>query len=87
MERNPCCFFFKITNSGTNIKGTKRILHAAMVTTANISDITGSIQMFSQPSFYLFSTVKTVLCDGTYEGENVANAIKELIDAMYSPML
>ena len=37
--------------------------------------------MFSQPSFYSFSTVKTALCDGTYEGENFAKAIKGLIDA------
>ena len=55
--------------------------YAAVVTTANISDIAGGIQMFSQPSFYSFSAVETALCDGTYEGENFANAIKELIGA------
>jgi hypothetical protein len=55
--------------------------YAAIVTTANISDIAGGIQMFSQPGFYSFSTVQTDLCDGTYEGENFANAIKELIGA------
>ena len=55
--------------------------YAAMVTTANISDIAGGIQMFSQPSFYSFSTVKTALCDGTYGGKNFADAIKELIGA------
>ena len=55
--------------------------YAAMVTTANISDIAGSTQMFSQPSFYSFSTVKTALCDGTYEGENFASTIKGLIGA------
>ena len=55
--------------------------YAVMVTTANISDIAGGIQMFSGPSFYSFSTIKTALCDGTYEGENFANAIKELIGA------
>ena len=52
-----------------------------MVTTANISDIAGGIQMFSYPGFYSFSTVKTALCDGTYEGENFAKAIKGLIGA------
>jgi transposase len=52
-----------------------------MVTTANISDIAGGEQMFSRPSFYSFRAVKTALCDGTYEGENFANAIKGLIDA------
>ena len=51
------------------------------VTTANISDIKGGIELFTQPSFYSFSTIKTLLCDGTYEGENFANAIKELIGA------
>jgi len=55
--------------------------YAAIVTTANISDIAGGIQMFSQPSFYSFSTVKAALCDGTYEGKNFADAMKELIDA------
>jgi transposase len=55
--------------------------YAAMVTTANISDIAGGIQMFSQPSFYSFSTVQTALCDGTYEGKNFADAMKELIGA------
>ena len=55
--------------------------YAIAVTTANISDIRGGIELFSQPSFYSFSTIKTALCDGTYEGENFANAIKELIGA------
>ena len=55
--------------------------YAIAVTTANISDIKGGIEMFSQPSFYSFSTIKTTLCDGTYEGDNFANAIKELIGA------
>ena len=55
--------------------------YAAVVTTANISDIKGGIEMFSAPSFYSFSTLKTVLCDGTYEGENFANAILKLTGA------
>jgi transposase len=55
--------------------------YAAIATTANISDIAGGIQMFSQPSFYSFSTVQTALCDGIYEGENFAKAIKEIIGA------
>jgi transposase len=55
--------------------------YATLVTTANISDIAGGIEMFSQPSFYTFTSVKTALCDGTYEGKNFADAIKELIDA------
>jgi len=55
--------------------------YAALVTTANISDIAGGIEMFSQPSFYTFTSVKTALCDGTYEGKNFADAMKELINA------
>jgi len=55
--------------------------YAALVTTANVSDIAGGIQMFSLPSFYSFSTVQTALCDGTYEGKNFSDAIKELIGA------
>lgn len=55
--------------------------YAMWVTTANISDIKGGIEMFSQPGFYAFSSVETALCDGTYEGKNFANAINELIGA------
>ena len=55
--------------------------YAIVVTTANISDIKGGVEMFSAPNFYTFSTVETVLCDGTYEGENFAKAINALIGA------
>jgi transposase len=55
--------------------------YALVVTTANISDIKGGIEMFSVPNFYTFSTIEALLCDGAYEGENFANAIKELIGA------
>ena len=55
--------------------------YAAKVTTANISDIAGGVHLFLQPSFYSLSTVQTALCDGTYEGKNFADAIKELIGA------
>jgi transposase len=55
--------------------------YALVVTTANISDIKGGIEMFSVPNLYTFSTIETLLCDGTYEGENFANAIDELLGA------
>ena len=55
--------------------------YAAIVTTANISDIKGGIEMFSEPNFHPISTLKTVLCDGTYEGKNFADAIFELTGA------
>ena len=37
--------------------------------------------MFPQPGIHSFPTIKTTLCDGTYEGINFANAIKELTRA------
>lgn len=55
--------------------------YAAIVTTANISDIKGGIEMFSSPDFHRFSTLETVLCDGTYEGKNFADAIFSLTGA------
>ena len=55
--------------------------YAALVTTANISDIAGGIETFLQPSFYSFTSVETALCDGTYEGDNFAKAVNSLIGA------
>ena len=37
--------------------------------------------MFSRPGIYSFSGVRTALCDGTYEGKNFADAVRELIGA------
>ena len=54
--------------------------YASCVTTANISDKAGAIQMFSSPSFNL-STVIVVLGDGTYEGDDLAAQIKKLTGA------
>jgi transposase len=53
--------------------------YASCVTTANISDKAGAIQMFSSSNFSL-STVIVVLGDGTYEGDDLAAQIKELTD-------
>ena len=54
--------------------------YASCVTTANISDKAGAIQMFSSPHFNL-STVIVVLGDGTYEGDDLAAQIKALTGA------
>ena len=54
--------------------------YASCVTTANVSDKAGAIQMFSSPNFNL-STVIVVLGDGTYEGDDLAAQIKELTGA------
>ena len=55
--------------------------YAIYVTTANISDMKGGIEMFSQPSYHSFSFLETVLGDGTYAGKNFADAIYELTGA------
>jgi len=54
--------------------------YANIITTANVTDRNGAIEMFSQPSFSL-PTLKTVLCDGGYTGKNFADAIRELTGA------
>ena len=50
--------------------------YASCVTTANISDKAGAIQMFKRTDFHL-STAIVVLGDGTYAGEDLAAQIKE----------
>ena len=54
--------------------------YAVLVTTANITDRNGAVEMFSQGDFHM-PTLKTVLCDGGYTGENFATQIKALTDA------
>jgi len=51
------------------------------VTTANVNDRDGAIEMFSQPFFYRIPTLKKILCDGGYTGEIFASKIKELTGA------
>ena len=54
--------------------------YVAIVTTANITDRNGAIQMFAQPYFFL-PTLKMVLCDGGYTGEPFAKEIEKLTGA------
>jgi transposase len=54
--------------------------YANIVTTANVTDRNGAIEMFSQKDFSL-PTLKAVLCDGGYTGENFAERIRELTGA------
>jgi len=54
--------------------------YASCVTTANISDKAGAIQMFISLGFNL-STVIVVLGDGTYEGDDLATQIKKITGA------
>jgi transposase len=55
--------------------------YAAIVTTANITDRNGAIEMFSSPDFINISTLETVLCDGGYTGESFAAEIKRITGA------
>jgi transposase len=59
---------------------TNGLPHAISVTTANVTDRDGALEMFKLYAPNL-SNVAKVLCDGGYTGENFANAVKILIDA------
>jgi len=52
--------------------------YAIWVTTADVTDRNGAIEMFSQSNFSI-PTLKALLCDGGYTGENFADAIFELL--------
>lgn len=54
--------------------------YADIVTTADVTDGTGAVEMFSQPGFSL-PTLKAVLCDGGCAGENFAAEISGLTGA------
>ena len=54
--------------------------YAVLVTTANITDRNGAVEMFSQCDFQM-PTLKTVLCDGGYTGEDFAKQIEGLTGA------
>ena len=54
--------------------------YACIVTTANVTDRNGAVEMFSQPSFSL-PTLKAVLCDGGYTGEKFAGKVFKLTGA------
>jgi transposase len=55
--------------------------YAALVTTADVSDRDGAIEMFSYPDFDKAPTVKKVLCNGGYTGEGFAAKIQEATGA------
>lgn len=54
--------------------------HCIKVTTANVGDREGAIEMMRQFRNRLSSILK-VLCDGGYTGENFALAVEEIIGA------
>ena len=53
-------------------------LHALFVTTANINDRAGALEMFMLHREHL-SEVENALADGGYSGENFAEATKEIL--------
>jgi len=73
---------------GKKIKGIKLHLavdtnglpHGIHITTANVTDRDGAIEMIEACAPNL-SNVSKVLCDGGYTGENFANAVEALINA------
>jgi transposase len=54
--------------------------HAVWVTTANVTDRDGAVEMLRVCAPNLSKTAK-VLCDGSYSGENFACAVRVLIGA------
>ena len=76
-------------DGGKKISGIKRHIgvdtnglpHMIHVTTANITDRNGAIEGFSLCLEHL-SCVKKVLADAIYTGDNFANAVKHLLNAV-----
>jgi len=75
-------------DAGKKISGIKRHIvvdtmglpHAIIVTTADVTDRNGAIQMITLNLDNL-SCVKKFLVDGGYSGENFANSVKEICGA------
>lgn len=75
-------------DAGKKVSGIKRHIavdtnglpHGIEVTTANVTDREGAIRI-TKRSKENFSTVKKMLVDGGYSGENFAHAIKKAIGA------
>jgi len=63
---------------GTDILGLPNAIH---VTTANVTDRDGVLEMLQEYAPKLESILK-VLCDGGYTGDNFANAVMALIGAV-----
>ena len=57
---------------------TNGLPHAIGVTTANVSDRDGAVEMFASNKTNL-ANVKKVLCDGGYTGEAFANAVRSIL--------
>lgn len=75
-------------DAGKKVSGIKRHIavdtqglpHAIGITTANVTDRTGTIEIFENYKDKL-NKVKKVLADGAYTGDNFKNKVKEIINA------
>ena len=75
-------------DAGKKVSGIKRHIavdtnglpHAILITTANISDKAGALEMLGRSKEQL-SSVEAVLCDGGFIGQPFADSVKELIGA------
>lgn len=75
-------------DAGKKVSGIKRHIavdtnglpHAISVTTANISDRAGAIEMFEKHKNHL-QTIQAILCDAGYTGVHFASAIDQAIHA------
>jgi len=75
-------------DAGKKVSGIKRhavvdtmgLPHALLVTTANVTDRDGAIEMIGINLDNL-SSIKTYLVDGAYSGEKFANAVKKICGA------
>ena len=73
-------------DAGKKVAGIKRhiavdtqgIPHAIWVTTANVTDRNGALEMFSSYTENL-SKVRNILADGGYSGEKFANSVKQTL--------
>ena len=86
--KNTDCAKEKGYDAGKKVSGIKRHIavdtnglpHALLVTTANISDKAGAIDMLRNGKENL-SCVEAVLCDGGYIGQPFADSVMDLISA------
>lgn len=86
--KNTDCAKEKGYDAGKKVCGIKRHIavdtnglpHAFWITTANISDKAGALEMLRKNKKNL-SCVTAILCDGGYIGQPFADAVKKLIGA------
>lgn len=69
----------KVSSIKRHIADINGFIHATLVTTANITDRLGAIQMCKRHTKSL-GNLTNILCDGGYMGKSFEQSIKETID-------